>query len=556
MQSQPQSQTHTQTQTISKLKIWLKAKLPPSGTSRTDGKEQNSAAYRQATNAALHEPAELKNDLTHANRIPTSATQRSVILNPLAQPKNTTLQASNGRISRSSEATTSKLQKSKKGGLRTQSLIKYHGGAQKALIWAVEKRHQTAVNCLLDHGINDIQHDEYCHCLSLSLQQSNSALFNRLLVAATASEHLPHLLANPKILRLVVENLSIDRLASLLDALDSHGKQRVMCIAVRNTISFVVPTLLTMNVNPNTCNDGSSILPEAVLALNVDNICALLDHASTDVNALGKTLYEEDCLEPAIVAAVASAALDNISTRELLLRYKNIDFNKADSQGNTALHKATRNGWTPHVMLLLRNGADPNKTDSGGNTALHLAANSSIHNLSWLHYMRQLIDKGADLNKTNHQGFTALHLAANKVSFEHPNSLDKVKCLLEMGADIDKADVQGNTSLHAAAKKGSFRLVKLLLKEGANPAKENLKKQKAVDIADEEGHINCSSHIRERMGLPPLQRSRNPTGWYLENPYADELGACQNVLWPDRIIRDNRRREVRIVPPSQPAYWY
>ncbi|KAK3169415.1 hypothetical protein OEA41_008798 [Lepraria neglecta] len=325
-----------------------------------------------------------------------------------APSKITTTRTLDGQFGSKLKASAHAATKLKTEEKRAQSLIKFHGSAQNALVWAVEKKHQRAIFCLLDHGINDAEPTGFRRCLSFSLQQSNHMLLGRLLDAARRSDRLKELLTDSDLLRMVAQNTNNNHLVSLLEVLDGHGKRLVMPTAVEYAISNIVPTLLTMGTDPNDCFYGRSILPRAVLIGYMDNVSALLNFACTNVNALAKVRHDQDCLKPAIEVA---AAAQNIPVLEQLLKRGDIDVNLADSQGNFALVAAAKTGADIRALaLLLKHGdIDVNKANSQGNTALHVAAK-----VGSVPIVKLLLENGANTVQKNLKKQQAVQVAGDE----------------------------------------------------------------------------------------------------------------------------------------------
>jgi len=92
--------------------------------------------------------------------------------------------------------------------------------------------------------------------------------------------------------------------------------------------------------------------------------------------------------------------------------------------------------------------------------------------------VQELIDDGINVNSTNEKnGWTALHYAADK------GRAKIAKILIENGADIDRRDVKGRTPLHIAAIKGNVKVAKVLLNYGADPNVLDAKGKRPLDYS-------------------------------------------------------------------------
>ena len=143
--------------------------------------------------------------------------------------------------------------------------------------------------------------------------------------------------------------------------------------------------------------------------------------------------------------------LTKIEIVKLLLNY-DVDVNKQDNFGRTALIYLSINNNTEIAKLLLNAGADIDKQDNFGYTPLMYAAKNDN-----VEFIKLLINFGVDLNKQNNTGYTALIIAIDN------NSNESIKILLDAGADIDKQNNRGFTALIKAASKNNREIVELLL---------------------------------------------------------------------------------------------
>jgi ankyrin repeat protein len=123
---------------------------------------------------------------------------------------------------------------------------------------------------------------------------------------------------------------------------------------------------------------------------------------------------------------------------------------------DTALLETIRASNLSAMRTLLAAGADADGADASGATPLmHAAAVGSPD------AVRLLLDAGANVNATAADGTTPLMWAtADPV---------KVRLLLERGADINRTAKDGTTALVAAAQRGAADVVRLLLKDKADP---------------------------------------------------------------------------------------
>lgn len=173
-------------------------------------------------------------------------------------------------------------------------------------------------------------------------------------------------------------------------------------------------------------------------------------------------------------------------TTDLLLR-NGAAVNARDSNGDTALTLAARQGFTGCAILLAHYGAAINPQNNAGDSAVHLATTGG-HTA----FVQHLIANHADLNTANNAGATPLLIAAQ---LAHG---DIAKQLLDAGAQIDLVLAAGrgfdvvlqlllsngdvrpediNAGLLAAASTGYVHVVRVLVQHAA-----------AVDTRDSDGN--------------------------------------------------------------------
>ena len=124
----------------------------------------------------------------------------------------------------------------------------------------------------------------------------------------------------------------------------------------------------------------------------------------------------------------------------------------------TPLHQAARRGDLAIAELLVSYGGRIDQRDANGNTPLHTAA---LGNHAAV--VSFLLQRGAGVDALNAYGKSPLHKAAME------GSLEAVQTLVAHHAQVDRQDGDGRTALHLAAKAFHANVVRLLLRNGANP---------------------------------------------------------------------------------------
>jgi ankyrin repeat protein len=193
-------------------------------------------------------------------------------------------------------------------------------------------------------------------------------------------------------------------------------------------------------------------------------------------------------VETRVCAIVCSFLLDDClvsSATQVLLAptYKYHDYSQDYPKDNTGAHLAARLGLTVSLeTLLLHKGqerkAEFTKKDSEGQTLLYLAARNG-------HYLtaKLLIDEGAEVNA---QGGRYYSTALQAASYSGHGAV--VKLLIEQGAEVNAQGGTYGNALQAASREGHEAVVKLLIKQGAEVNAQGGLYGTALQAASAEGH--------------------------------------------------------------------
>lgn len=134
-----------------------------------------------------------------------------------------------------------------------------------------------------------------------------------------------------------------------------------------------------------------------------------------------------------------------------------MDINQKDSEGNTALHLASKNGYSTCVSLLILKGAKIDETNKAKRTPLFVAIQNAPEELIY-----NLIRAGADVNAEDRRGVTPIFMAA----IEGRDTL--IPILVNNGANVDARNRFYQTPLMLACKAGNAAAARELLLSGAS----------------------------------------------------------------------------------------
>lgn len=155
----------------------------------------------------------------------------------------------------------------------------------------------------------------------------------------------------------------------------------------------------------------------------------------------------------------------------------------------------SRHAGEDMLRLLLDRGANPNAVAGDlSRTALRDAARSGS-----LSKVVTLLNAGADPTYCDPNGYTVLVSAAPS---SEPETPEIVKALVAAGAPLDMSSRWGESPLSVASRVANFKVVRLLLDAGADPAPlewSPLMRAAAVGSVDE-----LTAELR-RAGSPPIR---------------------------------------------------
>lgn len=190
----------------------------------------------------------------------------------------------------------------------------------------------------------------------------------------------------------------------------------------------------------------------------------------------GKNRLASGAIAIALAALCAPASAQNSESYKFL---------KAVREGDGAAVETILSASSP-VLVNARDSAK-------GESALHIVA--ADRNLAWLRY---LIGKGARVDVQNANGDSPLAIAAQLGWVEGADQL------LARGASVDLANRRGETALILAVQRRDLAMVRLLLAEGADPARpDRVAGYSALDYARRDGR---SAMILKALEAPPAKK--------------------------------------------------
>jgi len=222
----------------------------------------------------------------------------------------------------------------------------------------------------------------------------------------------------------------------------THGLTALMYACQVGYVETVKLLLdLGASVNVRSVN-GTTALFEAVSGGHTDSVELLLKK-DLDINAV----YAGHTQRTVLMIAARNGAEEVV---RCLLQRVDMDINKADASGSTALILAAAEGHVSVVETMVAHGADIRSLDSLGKSLLHDAALTGSSEI-----VRLLLRNGLDPNARCHHGYTPLHYA----SLLHKPWVTKV--LLDSGADPSLIDNYGRSPRVVAWQEGHVRLARM-----------------------------------------------------------------------------------------------
>ncbi|KAL7140621.1 hypothetical protein ABFS83_08G001100 [Erythranthe nasuta] len=181
----------------------------------------------------------------------------------------------------------------------------------------------------------------------------------------------------------------------------------------------------------------------------------------------------------------------DVRSLEALIGHADIDLDKQDERGFSAVMVAAVEGHVDAFRMLVYAGADVKICNKSGETAITLSKLSKNRDLFEKVMLEFALEKGNRIAG----GFNAVHCAARR------GDLEAVKLLASKGYDINGCDGDGYTPLMVAASEGNGKMCQLLISCGAHVEMKNGKGESALSLARK-----VENEIAENVILNALAR--------------------------------------------------
>jgi len=220
---------------------------------------------------------------------------------------------------------------------------------------------------------------------------------------------------------------------------------------------FLLPLIVGLLVTPNLCDDQKNNCTSSYNEYKKIVEAILKPDQVSDINAMnseGETL---------LMIAARNGLTEVV--KDLLVKNATIDLQ--NKFGGTALMFAAKKGHTETVEILLEHRSDPDHQDNTGDTALKVAATKGFSGV-----VSALLKHKATLDTQTDQGHTAFmvikallkHNASDEMQHEFSQTaLSAVQALLKQNATLDMQTDLGYTGLQFSAYNGNEEVAKILL---------------------------------------------------------------------------------------------
>ncbi|XP_075041142.1 inversin [Mixophyes fleayi] len=202
-------------------------------------------------------------------------------------------------------------------------------------------------------------------------------------------------------------------------------------------------------------------------------------------------------------------------TVKILLAHPSVR-DEADLEGRTAFMWAAGKGSDEAVKAMLE--LDPeleiNRTDKYGGTALHAASLSGQ-----ISTVRILLESSAQVDAADVMKHTPLFRACEM------GHREVIYTLIKGGAKVHLVDKDGRSPLHWAALGGNANVCQILIENNINPNAQDYEGRTPLQCAAYGGYIGCMEILMENKADPNIQDKNGRTAlhWSCNNGYLDAI---------------------------------
>ncbi|CAL4124562.1 unnamed protein product, partial [Meganyctiphanes norvegica] len=362
---------------------------------------------------------------------------------------------------------------------------------ETAIHIASKNNHPDIVSTLLDSGVDiNIQDDASTTPLREASWFDSTAVAN-ILIDRGANVDIPDKLGHTPLMAATFKSKSLSIIEALIKAgadmtlSDNTGNTALHLAALLNKTT-IAKLLLQNGANARAVDNKGNTPASIAREKGYPQLAAIID--SFTVNITDTT--GEDIGNRELKLWNAARDGDLVQVNNMLAKGTSPLWRNPESQGETAIHIASKNNYQEIVIALLDTGVDINIQDDARTTPLREA--------SWFDSVdvaTMLIELGANVDIPDKFGHTPLMAATFK-----SKSLSIIKALINARANVKITDNFGNTALHLAALLNKTAIAQLLLLNGADARALDNKGKTPGYIAREKGHPQLADIIDSYTG--------------------------------------------------------
>jgi ankyrin repeat protein len=256
-------------------------------------------------------------------------------------------------------------------------------------------------------------------------------------------------------------------------------------LSLRNVINRSASKRVKRKRSSRAVKGSQNILAPKGLALRrADATTRLSNQSAVSVAEALEPTAHVHLLNSSLIEAVKAGDLNRINR----LIADGADVNAKSREQWNPLLMGSLSGEIEMVETLFGEGAIQQDASAGqGWTPLMIATIEGRRGIA-----SALLEHGAEVDAENNKGWTALRFAVSM------DETDILRLLLAAGADANLADHDGTTALMQAATENSVECLKLLLQAGgADPRLQDIDRQRALIIAQRQGHTYIIKLLKE-----------------------------------------------------------